>query len=146
MQAKGPRVVCMTGGKPFSKKVTVEEFNWSIGTMWCFSILLINHSIHVHSLLRFSDVINFLISSMYHSGFTLPDVHQHPWTLKQYSLIIPLQPNAHLKVTFSTLGEWYWCSESKSAYSVCSSDQQVEIHRVTEKLNLWNQHGHWFAA
>jgi len=105
------RVVPTTGDVPVFREITMKVLAWSIGTMRCCSIMLINHSIHVLSTLRFrlSAEMNFLlISSMCHSVFTVtggPSASSN-----QYGPTMPLRPISRQTVTFSTRSGRYWCS------------------------------------
>ena len=101
-----PRVVRTTGSLQIS---TVGLFEWSIGAMRCGSNLLMNNSIYVHSSLP-SQCLNefsshhFSVSLCVHSCWTSVSI------LKQYRPIMPLRPNAHQTITFSTLSGRDWCS------------------------------------
>ena len=97
-----PRIVRTMGDEPVSKKITMEVFEWSIGAMRCCSILLINHSIHVHFRFCLSAGMNFLfIGSMYRSVFTI--TRRQSESSNQHDAVMPLRPNPHQTVTFSTL-------------------------------------------
>ena len=130
-----PRMVRATWDGFFSKKETTEVFEWSTGTMrWC-SILLVSHSVHVHSSLppQFRDEFSF------HQFNVCLCVHSY-WV--SISILEPVWPdnaittNAHHTVTFSRLSGRYWCSwdwAKKRIFCLFTWPPRVQIFIVTEK-------------
>ena len=117
------RIVRTMGDEPVSKKITMEVFEWSIGAMRCCSILLINHSIHVHfSLLpQCRDEFSshwFNVSLCVHNNQTSVRILEPAW--RGNAITTQSAPNSNFLHT-----NWrYWCSEPEPriACFVCSRD------------------------
>ena len=74
-------------------------------SVWC-SIPLINRSIRVYSSLPSQCRDEFFSYWLYHSMLTRTGRPSAP--SNQYGLIMPLRPDTHQTVIFSTLSGWYW--------------------------------------